>query len=161
MRNENILLILWIIFGFLFITAIDSILYLIIHLIYFGLSELRVSFNLMRVIIPITTLILYGLTTFVLLKRINVKSKISGIYLTEFPKKLTIILGVIAFGLSPVTEKLRALYAENISENKNIEMAEYMDFYGWFYTGLGISQLLVMLTLLIFFLTKLETVNKN
>ena len=161
MTKENILLVLWIVFGFLFVTAIDSILYFTIHLIYFGFSELEISYKIMEVVIPIITLILYGLTAIVLIKRVKLKSKISGIYLIEFPKNITILLGVIAFTLPPITNKLSGLYAENISGNENIDMPEYLNFYGLFNTGFGISQLAVLLVLLIVFLTRLKRLNKK
>ena len=47
MNKENILLILWVIFGFVFVIAIESILYFLIHLLYFGLAELGISYNIM------------------------------------------------------------------------------------------------------------------
>ena len=161
MKKENILLILWIVFGFIFITAIDSILYFIINLIYIGLAELGISYKIMTIIVPITTLILYLLTASIMINRIKIKSKISGIYLTEFPKKLIIILGVIAFALPPITNKLSGLYAENITENTNIGMSEYLTFYGWFHTSIGVSQLLILAILVIISLIKLKNLNNN
>jgi hypothetical protein len=156
MNKENILLVLWIIFGFIFITAIDSILYFIIHLLYFGLAELGISYNIMTYSFPVITLILYSLTAFYLLKRIKTKSKASGIYLTEFPKKLIIILSVVIIILTPLTNKLSGIYAESISESTLLEMGEYLKFYGWFNLGFVISQILVFITMVGFLLIKLN-----
>lgn len=69
MNKENTLLILWVIFGFVFISAIDSILYFVIHLIYFAKSELGVSYQIMKYSVPILTLILYILATFLILNQ--------------------------------------------------------------------------------------------
>jgi hypothetical protein len=161
MNKENTLLVLWIIFGFIFITAIDSILYFSIHLIYFGLAELGVSYTIMTVLIPSITLILYVLTAFVLINRIKIKSNIAGIYLTEFPKKWMIILGIIAFALAPITDKLSGMYAENNSESIHVGTSEWLTFYGWFYIGLGVSQLLVLGILVVMFFVELKNLNNN
>ena len=161
MKKENILLILWIIFGFIFITGIDSILYFIIHLIYIGLAELGISYKIMTIVVPITTLILYLFTALILTNRIKIKSKTSGIYLTEFPKKLIILLGVISFALPPITNKLSGLYTENISENSNVGMSEFLTFYGWFHTSFGVSQLLILGILVIISLVKLRNLNDH
>ena len=161
MNQKNILLVLWIIFGFVFITAIDSILYFILHLIYFGLAELGVSYKIMTVMIPITTLLLYILTTFILLVKIKTKSKTSGIYLIEFPKKLMIIMGVIAFSFGPITNKLSGIYAEYIYEGTQIEVKDHLSFYGWFHFSFGAAQLLVLVILVGAALFKLKKLNNT
>lgn len=161
MNKENILLILWIVFGFIFITAIDSILYFILHLIYFGLVELGVSYKILTYVIPITTLALYIITTIILLKRIKTKSKTSGIYLTEFPKNKIIIFGIIAFALSPITNKLSGLFTVNAIENMNAPYSEYLGFYGWFHASFGISQLIILGFLVVTALIKLKKMNIN
>ena len=160
MSKENILLVLWIIFGFVFVFAVDSILYFLVHLLYFGLAELGISYNIMTYIFPIITLILYSLTAFFLLKRIKTKSKVSGIYLTEFPKNLIIILSLVILTLTPLTNKLSEIYAESASENTLLEMGEYLMFYGWFNIGFVISQTLVFITMVGFLLIKLNELKK-
>ena len=161
MNKENILLILWIIFGFVFVIAIESILYFLIHLLYFGLAELGISYNIMTYVFPIITLILYSLTALFLLKRIKTKSTTSGIYLTEFPKNLLIILTLVVFILTPLTNKLSGIYAESASENTLLEMGEYLRFYGWFNLGFVISQTLVLMAMVGFSLIKLKEIKKN
>jgi len=161
MNKENILLLLWIIFGFVFILAIESILYFIIHLIYFGLAELRVSYRMMTFIIPLLTFILYILTTYAIINRIKTKSKTSIIYLTEFPKKLIIILSIIILTLTPLTNKLSGLYAENISVNTLFEKGEYLIFYGWLDLSFVISPALILIALVVFSLKKLNNLNKS
>jgi hypothetical protein len=161
MNKENILLILWIIFGFVFVIAIESILYFLIHLLYFGLAELGISYNVMTYIFPIITLILYSLTALFLLKKIKTKSKSSGIYLTEFPKRLIIILTLVIFILTPLTNKLSGIYAESASENTLLKIGEYLRFYGWFNLGFVISQTLVLMAMVGFLLIKLKEIKKN
>lgn len=163
MNKENILLILWVIFGFVFVIAIESILYFLIHLLYFGLAELGISYNIMTYVFPIITLIFYALTALFLLKIIKTKSRLkaSGIYLTEFPKKLLIILTLVVFILTPLTNKLSGMYAESASENTLLEMGEYLRFYGWFNLGFAISQTLVLIAMVGFSLIKLKEINKN
>jgi len=159
MSQENLLLVLWIIFGFVFIVAIDAILYFVIHLLYFGLAELGISYNIMTYAFPIITLILYSLTAFFLLKRIKTKSNASGIYLTEFPKNLLIGLSLVIFILTPLTNELAGIYADSTTENTLVERGEYLIFYGWFNLGFAISQTLVLITMVVFSLMKLKELN--
>jgi len=161
MNKENILLLLWIIFGFVFILAIESILYFVIHLIYFGFAELGVSYRMMTFIIPLITFILYILTTYAIINRIKTKSKTSAIYLTEFPKKLIIFLSIIILTLTPLTNKLSGLYAENLSVNTLLEKGEYLIFYGWLDLSFVISPALILIALVVFSLKKLNNLNKN
>ena len=162
MNKENVLLVLWIIFGFIFISGIDAILYFITYIIYFTKSELGLSYGIMKFSMPITTLILYVLTTVLILKRIKLNSNSTGIYLTKFPKKLFIGLAVIAIFLNPITHKLSGLYAEHLTTMENIDTSEFLQVYGWMSTGIHSSRWLVLIILTILFLKKLNLIeNKN
>jgi|TARA_B110000238_G_scaffold199322_1_gene246132 hypothetical protein len=161
MTKENILLVLWIIFGFIFITAIDSILYFLIHLLYFGLAELGFPYSIMTYVFPVITLILYSLTASFLLKKLKTKSTASGIYLTEFPKKLIIILSAVILILTPLTNKLSGIYAESIAGSTLLEMGEYLTFYGWFNLGFVISQIIVFISIVWILLIKLNELKNN
>lgn len=158
MNKENILLILWLIYGFVFVVAINSILYFLIHLLYFGLAEIGISYNIMTYIFPIITLILYSLTAIFLLKRIKTKSKMSGIYLTEFPKNLMIILTTVFLILTPLTNKLSGIYAASATEDTLLNISEYLKFYGWLNVGFSISQTLVLIAMVGFSLMKLKEI---
>jgi len=155
MKKENILLVLWIIFGYLFITAVDAVLLLLVHVLYIGLSEMKVAYKIMSVIVPTITMILYVITVVLLLKNLNIKSKTNGIYLTKFPKKITIALGCISFLLPPITNRLTGLYAEH---NSGTIGSGYLNFYGWLYIGIGVSQMLAILILIILFFNKLKQI---
>jgi hypothetical protein len=162
MNKENVLLVLWIIFGFIFISGIDAILYFITYLIYFTKSESGLSYGIMKFSMPITTLILYVLTTVLILKRIKLNSNSTGIYLTKFPKKLFIGLAVIAIFLNPITHKLSGLYAEHLTTVENIDTSDFLQVYGWMTTGIHSSRWLVLIILTILFLKKLNLIeNKN
>ena len=161
MKKENVLLVLWIIYGFIFITAVDSILYFIIHLIYFASVLSGLSFTLMSIFLPIITLLLYVSTTIYLLRNVSIKSKNRGIYFTHFPIKWAIILGIISFTLAPITNKLSGLFSEKYISNVEMEMIDFYSFYGWFNVGLGVSQVLVIISLFIFFMIKLKTTDFN
>ncbi|MFI0428085.1 hypothetical protein [Mariniflexile sp. HMF6888] len=159
MTKQNVLLILWIIYGFIFISAVDAILYFIIHLIYFSFVLMGMSFTLMMVWVPIITFVLYVLTTMYLLYNISTKSNNQGIYLTKFPKKWAIGLGIISFALSPLTNKLSGFFSEKYISNLEMDMTDFYSFYGWFYIGFGVSQILIVISLFIFFIIKLKSTN--
>ena len=162
MNKENVLLILWIIFGFIFISGIDAILHFIVYLIYFAKSELGLSYGIMKFSMPIITLILYVLTTFLILKKIKLNSNSSGIYLTEFPKKLFIGLALIAIFLNPITNKLSGLYAEHSTAMENIDTSDFLQIYGWMTLGIEFSRWLILIILTIIFIKKLKGIgNKN
>lgn len=162
MSKENILLVLWIIFGFIFITAIDSILYFITYLIYFTKSEFGLSYKIMSFSMPIFTLILYTLTTFFIFKKTKVKSNSNGIYLTKFPKKLFLGLSLIALLLKPITYKLSELYGQHSTTMENIDPFDFLQVYGWMTFGINFSRWLILIILIIIFLKKLNLIeNKN
>jgi ABC-type Fe3+-siderophore transport system permease subunit len=162
MNKENVLIILWVIFGFIFISGIDSILYFIVYLIYFGQSELGLPYEIMKYSMPIIALILYVLTTFLIYKKLKLNSNSSGIYLTKFPKRIFIALALIALALNSITHKLSGLYAEHASRMENIDTSGFLQAYGWMTTGIYFSRLLIILILSIFFIKKLNLIeNKN
>ena len=147
MKKENTLLILWIIFGFVFIKAVDSVLFLITHLVYFGTSEIGISYNVLKFIIPTVTFVSYILATTLLLKQLKANSKSTGIYLTDFPKRLFTILIIIAIFLNPITNKLAGLFAEFNAINQSGNATEYINFYGWMHFGIGFSRWIILVIL--------------
>jgi len=156
MDKEKTLIVLWIIFGFVFVTAIDSIIYFFIHLIYFGLAELKVSYNVMTYIFPVMTVVIYSLIAILVVKKINKNSNKYVLQFDEFPKNLLIILSTVILILYPLTNKLSGLYAEYSSGNTLIEMGEYLIFYGWFNIGFTISQILVLIGVATYSIVKLN-----
>lgn len=162
MNKENVLLILWIIFGFVFISGIDSILYFIVYLLYFAKSELGLSYAIMKYSMPIVTLILYLLTTFLILKKLKLTSNSLGIYLTKFPKRIFIILAVITLILNPITNKLSGLYAEHSTRAENFDISDYFQVYVWMTAGIYFSKWLVIIIIAILSIKKLNLIeNKN
>lgn len=156
MKKENILLVLWIIFGFVFVSGVDSILYFSTYLLYFGTSELGISYGILQYLMPIATLILYVLTTLLIYRKITINSNSTGIYLTTFPKKLFIGLALITLILNPITNKLSALYAKHIATMESIDTYDFLKVYGWMTIGFGYTKWLILLMLAILFLRKLN-----
>lgn len=154
MRKENILLILWVIFGFVFVKSIDSILFLFTHLVYFGTSKIGIPYNILRFIIPIVTFSSYVLATTLILKKLKTSSKSDGIYLTEFPKRTFIILVLIAIFLSPITNKLSGLFAEYNATTQSENATDFIDFYGWMYFGIGFSRWIILIFLAYIYFNK-------
>ena len=156
MGKENRLLILWIIFGFVFVAAVDSILYFTVHLIYFAASEFGSSYNFLTYFIPILTLILYGLTTLLFIQNLKYKSETDGIYLKQFPTKNFTILALLAILLNPITNKLSGLYGEYITSTIEATFADYLNFYGWMNFGFGLARWLIVISLVIFYNKKIK-----
>jgi hypothetical protein len=158
MRKENVLLILWIIFGFVFIEALDSILVFFTHLAYFGLTASGVSFKIQTFIIPILTLTLYVFSTILILKKIKTSSGSDGIYLTDFPRKAFIVFAIIAIFLGPITNKLAGLFSvENDAIRNSIE-ADFISFYGWMTLGINMSKWIIMIVLSFLFINRYNNV---
>ncbi|OMP32588.1 hypothetical protein [Mangrovimonas sp. DI 80] len=159
MTKENILLVLWIIFGFIFITGIDAILNFICYLIYFAQLEAGIPLGIINYSMPIITLLLYLSTTFLMLKNIKLDTNLSGIYLTRFPKRLFIVLGVISIFLIPITSKLSGLYTERLTIKETVYNSyEFLATYGWLTSGIYISRWIILIVLTIIFLKKLKLI---
>jgi hypothetical protein len=156
MKKENILLILWIIFGFIFISGIDSILYLITFLIYFVKSELGLPYTVIAFSMPIITLTLYILTTLLIFKK--VKSKSNEIILTKFPKKVLIYFSLIALTLYPIANKLSGLYPAYSTKFESIEPSEFLMVHGWMIFGVHFSRWVIIITLIIVLLRKYKLI---
>lgn len=159
MNKESLLIILWMIFGFVFIIAAEAILYFFIFLLYVGFAELGVSYSLMSYLFPVLTLMLYLLTAFSLVKR--AETKVAGISLTQFPKKLLIILSLVIIVLLPVTHKLSGMYAEATFEDAPMTSGEYLSFYGWFNLGFAVAQIVTLIAIVWFSLSKLKEWQNN
>ena len=156
MKKENILLAFWVLFGYLFISAITSIIYFMLHLIFFGLNELGVSIEIMKFILPPSTFILYGIVAVILIKQVDFHSKISKIYLTKFPRKLMITSAIIAFTLAPITNLLIGIYAGKASIETNIGFDEFMIFDDWILFSSTVAQIAVITVVLIMFFIRLR-----
>ena len=154
MKAEKTLLILWIIFGFVFVQAIDSILYLTIHLIYFGTVYLGVGFSILKFLIPAITLLIYLLAIFLIQGRISIKSGISGLLPTQFPKNQFFALLILAVVLSPITNKLSGLFAVSMHSILTLDELEFIEFYGWFHMGIGIARWTSVTALALIYLRK-------
>jgi hypothetical protein len=140
MASQKTLLILWIIYGFVFIEAVDSVLFLLSHLTYFATVRLGVTFSILIFVLPIITISLYLATAYMLVQRMRIEPLVHGRPPMEFPKRLFIALLVIAIIIKPITNKLSGLFAEFNWEILNATPNEYLEFYGWFYFGIGFAR---------------------
>jgi len=147
MKKENTLLILWIIFGFVFVRAIDSLLFLFTHLVYFGTTVIGIPYDILKFIIPAITFASYILAVTILLKKLKTNSKSTGIYLNEFPKRLFTVSILIAIFLNPVTHKLSGLFAEYNAVNLSENTIEYLTLYSWMNIGINFSRWIILIAL--------------
>jgi len=145
MSKENRLLILWIIFGFILVTAIDAVLTSLTYAISFTSVKLGLSLSTLSIAIPVITVVLYGLTTYLVLRKIKTDSAIKGIYLTEFPRKTFAIAAFTAIILNGVTNKFNGLAFENTTElNSSLDA---LTLYGNVESGLWISKWIIVVVL--------------
>ncbi|WP_225037389.1 hypothetical protein [Winogradskyella sp. SM1960] len=73
-----------------------------------------------------------------------------------------IVLAIIALTLNPITHKLSGLYAEHSTRMENIDTSDFLQVYGWMTSGIYFSRWLILMTLSILFIKKLNGIeNKN
>ncbi len=154
MNKERTLIILWIIFGFVFIQAVDSILYLFMHLVYFATVSIGISYSILNFVLPAVTVSSYLFTIILLLKKIKIDSPTNGILLTIFPKRLFISLLILAIVLNPVTNKLSGLFAEFASDLQMENPTEFIEFYEWMHMGIGLARWSSVLIIGLIYLNK-------
>ncbi len=147
-------MIIWIIYGFVFVQAIDSILHFITYIYYIGLSTIGISFKNLTFVIPILTFCSYIAVTIMLVKRIKYKSNENCIYLTDFPRNNFVILALVAMFLRPITYKMAGLYAEFSNIFENINHTDFISFYGWMTFGINISKWIMLIYLIFIYLNK-------
>ena len=98
MKNDKTLLILWIIFGFLFIYSLDLVLKTLVDFIYFSVCLVGLSYRAMQFVIPVITLIVYGVSTFILLRKITNKEFCFDF--NNFPKVFSYVLIILPYPLA-------------------------------------------------------------
>ena len=152
MNSQKTLLILWIIYGFIFIQAVDSVLFLLSHLAYFATVGLGLPYSILNFVLPTITISLYLATAYLLLKRIE--SQVSGLLFTKFPKRQFIVLFLLAITVNPLTNRLSGLFAEFNSEMQNQTPTEFIEFYGWFHFGIGFARWTTLIILALIYLKK-------
>jgi hypothetical protein len=162
MTNQKTLLILWIIYGFVFIQAVDSVLFFLSHLAYFATVGLGVPYSILNFVLPCITISLYLATAYLFLKKAGTESQESGILFTKFPKRQLIILFVLAITVIPLTNRLRGLFAEFNPEIHNQTPTEFLAFYGWFHFGIGFARWTTLVILALIYMKKYGlTIIKN
>lgn len=154
MNKNKTLLILWIIFGFVFIQAVDSVLFFVIHLIYFAAVTLEVPFSILKFLLPVITAIIYLAAVILILKKIKINPGSNKTILTRFPKNQFIILLFLAILLHPLTNKLSGLFAEYCLDTLNQNSTVFLEFYGWMHAGIGLARWVSVIALAVIYLNK-------
>jgi len=148
MHKKN--LVLWLIFGFVLVTALSSIVDFLTHLIYFGNSELGIPNNIMKFTIPLSSLGLYAIATLILLKWVNNIPDLSALSNDQVPKRIFIAFTTIAILLPLATNKIWAVYDVYIQESIEYSSTNSLDFlelYGWMNAGPYLSQWLTIIVI--------------
>lgn len=155
MEKEHNLSILQIIYGFVIITAIDSVLRFIVYLIFYGEIELSFQNNIIIYSIPIITVALYFITAFFIIKKVNKTPNLIVLSKGKF-----ILLSFIAIFLNPITNKISGLFGEYRSTG-DLSIAEYLSSYGMMVFILNLSSWLVLIFIVLYFLKKNKFINEN
>ncbi|MGB6035869.1 MAG: hypothetical protein WBG42_06345 [Cryomorphaceae bacterium] len=156
MKTEKSIIVLWIIFGFVCIHAIDSILFFLIHLIYLGTVTVGMAFSTLKIVLPILTVGIYLSTTFFTLNRIKANSGILDLSLTKLPKNQFFVLLLLAIVLQLITTKLSGLFAEWISSSLDHNTSEFLALYGFFHMGIGIARWASIIVLALVYLNQVR-----
>jgi len=154
MNTQKTLLVLWIIFGFVFVQAIDSILSFLIHFLFLGVVTLKISFAYLHILIPVITVAFYFSAVLLALKCLRINSDTSGILLTRFPKRRFIILLLLAIALHPIENKLSDIFGLwNVGWEDQTQM-EFIELYGFMIMGIGVARWISLIALVVIYLQK-------
>ena len=167
MKQQNRLLILWVIFGFILIHTLDSILYFSANLIVFLELKINTSLRIINYSYPIVVTILYLGTALILLRKIKINSEIDGIYLKDFPKRTFIILAIVGAILPLLTNHFNGVVIsdawESYSNKNNLKRDQYLEFIGSKISSLGFNRIAIYIAVIIGFLylNKRKTIANN
>ena len=165
MDSKNKSLIFWGIYSFVFIRAIDSILYFIINILFFVGIQSKLASDLLVYLIPIISLILYTITTIIVLRKLNIKALRREVYPNNFNITLFILLVVIGITLNPLVNKLSGYYIENqyetvISENY-LTIGQWLHLNGWMDFVIEVSRWIIIIILGVLYWKKNKKTNHN
>jgi hypothetical protein len=167
MKQQNRLLILWVIFGFILIHTLDSILYFSANLIVFLELKINAPLRIINYSYPIVVSILYLGTALILLRKIKLNSEIDGIYLKDFPKRTFIFLAIIGAILPLLTNYFNGIVIsdawETYSNKNNLGTDQYLEFIGSKVSSLGFNRIAIYIAVIIGFLylNKRKTIANN
>ena len=165
MECKNKSLIFWGIFSFVLIRAIDSILYFIINILFLIGIQSKLASDLLFYLIPIISLILYTITTIIVLRKLNIKALCREIYPNKLNITLFILLVVIGITLNPLVNKLSGFYIENqyeivISENY-LTIGQWLHLNGWMDFVIEVSRWIIIIILGVLYWKKNKKTNHN
>ena len=167
MKEQNRLLILWVVFGFILIHTIDSLLYFSANLIVFLELKFNTPLKIINYSYPTMVTFLYIGTAMILLRKIKMNSEIDGIYLKDFPKRTFIILAITGAILPLLTNRFNGVVVfdawESYSNLNNLGRDQYLEFIGGKNTTLGLNRIVIYISLVIgyVYLNRIKTIANN
>lgn len=156
MSKENNLFILWVIFGYVFVTAINEVLAFVSDMAMYGLVYLELSYDILKYLLPIGIVIMYILTTILIIRRINIKSKTDGIYFTKFPTKSFIVAALVTSFLYFIGNRIGAFFGEAAVDLKSMDSLDWIKLYGGSIAARGYSKWIIFVSLTVVYLRKLN-----
>lgn len=151
MKKQLFPLALWMFFGFVLISAVDSLLSFIINTyFYFGIWMVF-SADFLKYSIPILSVLVYTLTIVLVLKYVNQIAINFELNKTEFPKIVYITAAIIAIFLNPARNKLTGLISEKLAATEHYETLEFYRFFGITQSSIAICRWTAIIILSIYF----------
>jgi hypothetical protein len=155
MNEQKKLLILWIVFGFVFIKSIDSALYLISELFLSVELIFNVPVDILIYSHPTIIIVIHLTTLFFIVKSLNINSEIKEGFLIQFPKWKFILLSITAITLIPITNYFKAYYISPLwmkyMDIHNLTRIEYLSSYSLLSASYTLLDFVIYLWLIVSF----------
>ena len=161
MNNQNALLIFWIIFGFICITAIESIIFLTTRLALIIQALSGIPPSIMEFSMPISVVLIYLLSAYLIIKNVSANLDHDQSYLVLPSNKKFVSIFIIAIALKPLTYRGYSLFLEYSNWFENIDTALFLSISGWTQISVELSRWLILLFLGIISFRKLKAVKNN
>ncbi len=97
------------------------------------------------------SIITYGLTTLLILKRLNLSSEIDDILTIPFPKKVFYAAALISILLPPLFNKLSGLIAASHTYNDSLSDSQWLELYGFTIMTIGVLKWMILVGLVLYF----------
>lgn len=155
MNNEFTKIASWLFFGFLIVTAVDAIIYTLVHASFFLGVGSGISPAIIEVAVPLLTLFLYIISAHFVVKRIKAKLPTNTKVVEKFPNPKFWIGTLVIILLYPVTSLLSGVaWQKKVYEIATVDIAETRMAYLLVETGFTISRALILVIITVIFLKK-------
>jgi len=145
--KQNTLMALWILVGFVFIHALDALLYLVCHLIYFLLLSAKLPHSALISLLLISAASFYLIGAFVLIKKVELTFFLEDNSFKPISTQRFILLFILSIFLKPITNRLAGLFGQY-----NYDLFTDFDFLtiqGMLYFGISLGQVFALIVLAI------------